>query len=441
MSERVADGGGLGLAANRTARIGAGLDACTRCGLCLQACPTYRELRMEADSPRGRVFLIKQVAEGEARVDASMAEHLYTCLGCRACETACPSGVPFGSLLEYGRHEVERAGVLDPERAGWRAFRRLAFEWLLPNRAAFSLALAPARTLTRTPWLLDVVRRLPLGARARRLLAMLPSSKSAAAGRLPEFSAAQGGRRARVGVFAGCVMGALFGDVNLALVRVLTRNGCDVVAPSRQWCCGALNLHAGEGRHALAMARRNIDAFKDADVETIVVDSAGCGAEMKAYGELLADDARYAAAASAFAAKVKDAGEFLASIGLRERLGAVPGRVTYQDACHLAHGQRIRNEPRELLRAVPGLELVEMRGADRCCGAAGVYSLTHPHMSEQLLAEKMARIEETGARTVVVTNPGCHMQLIAGATLTGPRVRVRHLIEVLDEAYRASERS
>ncbi len=421
-----------------SAEISSGLDACTRCGLCLQACPTYRDLRMEADSPRGRVFLIKRVADGEAPVDASLAEHLYVCLGCRACETACPSGVPFGKLLEFGRHEVERAGIAGPKRIGWRAFRRVAFEWVLPNRAAFALALAPARLLQRTPWLRTILRALPLGARFARLLTMLPPGGGRAPGRIPEFSSAQGGRRTRVGVFVGCVMGELFGDVHESLIRVLRHNGCDVVAPRRHWCCGALNLHAGERRHARAMARRNIDAFEKADVESIVVDSAGCGAEMKSYGELLADDEAYASRAAAFAAKVKDSAEFLAGIGLRDDFGVVRGRVTYQDACHLVHGQRIREDPRALLGAIPGLEFVEMRDADRCCGAAGVYSITHPEMSARILAEKMERIEATGADTVVVTNPGCHMQLLAGAASGGRRLRVRHLVEMLDEAYSAN---
>jgi glycolate oxidase iron-sulfur subunit len=420
-----------------SAHISSGLDACTRCGLCLQACPTYRDLRTEADSPRGRVFAIKRVADGEARVDATLAEHLYVCLGCRACETACPSGVPFGKILEFGRHEVEHAGIVSKERIGWRAFRRVAFDWVLPNRAAFWLSLAPARALQRAPRLLALLRALPIGARFRRLLSMLPLDTGRDPHRVPSFSPAQGGRRARVGVFVGCVMGELFGGVHASLVRVLRQNGCDVVAPARQWCCGALNLHAGERRHARAMARRNIDAFEQTDVEAIVVDSAGCGAEMKSYGELLADDESYASRAAAFAAKVKDASEFLAGIGLRDGLGAVRARVTYQDACHLAHGQRIREDPRTLLRAIPGLEFIEMQESDRCCGAAGVYSLTRPEMSARILAEKMARIDATGADTVVVTNPGCHMQLLAGAAAGGRRMRVRHLVEMLDEAYLA----
>lgn len=233
-------------------------------------------------------------------------------------------------------------------------------------------------------------------------------------------------------------MGELFGFVNDALVRVLRHNGCDVERPRDQWCCGALNVHAGERRNALAMARRNIDAFDASGLDAIVVDSAGCGAHMKQYGELLADDPEYAARAASFSAKVKDASEFLLALGPRTDFGILPLRVTYQDACHLAHGQRIREQPRELIRSIPGIEFVELHEADRCCGAAGVYSLTHPVMSQRILDEKLTAIEMTGARTVVVTNPGCHMQLLAGVAKRKLGVDVVHLVELLDRAYQAS---
>jgi glycolate dehydrogenase iron-sulfur subunit len=414
----------------------AGLDACTRCGLCLQACPTYRDLKLEADSPRGRVFLIKQAVEEADAIDATMAGHLYACLGCRACETVCPSGVPFGKLLEFGRAQVEYAGELGASRRGWRLFRRIAFEWVLPRRGAFALLMAPARWLQRMPSFVRALLGLPMPARVRKILRMLPPEGDGASGEIPEFAPAEGPRRARVGLFVGCVMGALFGGVNEALHRVLRRNGCDVVTPSRQWCCGALNLHAGERRHARAMARRTIDVFENANVEAVVVDSAGCGAEMKSYGELLADDPAYASRAVAFAAKVKDASEFLVGLGLCADVGHLDCRVTYQDACHLAHGQHIRKEPRALLNAIPGVELVEMTGSDRCCGAAGVYALTHPDMSGRILAEKMATIDATGAEMVVVSNPGCHMQLLAAVAEHRPGLRVRHIVQVLDDAYR-----
>lgn len=414
-----------------------GIGACTRCGLCQQACPTYRDWRLEADSPRGRVEIIESIAAG-AKPDIVMAEHLYACLGCRACETACPSGVPFGDLLEYGRREVEEAGTLAPRRSGWRAFRAFAFDRVLPSRALFSLMIAPAKVLRRLPGLARLLRSLPLSNGARRALAMATIATPAGNGRLPALSLARGERRARVALFTGCVMDALFGGVNAALVRVLQSSGCDVVVPSGQWCCGALNVHAGEERRALEMARRNIEAFENAGIDAIVVDSAGCGAHMKSYGRLLESDLAFSERAAAFAAKTVDATEYLASIGVEVTEQPSTRRVTYQDACHLAHGQKIRRAPRALLKALPGVDFVELRDSDRCCGAAGVYSLTHPEMSQRVLDEKVAKIVETGADTVAVTNPGCHLQLAPALAERG--VRVRHVVELVDEAMRHSSR-
>jgi len=420
-------------------KVPQGFDACTRCGLCLQACPTYRDLGAEADSPRGRIFLMKAVVDGVAEVDANLAEHLSTCLGCRACETACPSGVPFGRLLEYGRSTVEAHGAIDSSRAGWRLFRRIAFEWLLPRRLLFSIAMAPAVWLARHPRMSRALRQLPfMPRRLRALLEMLPDAPNEdASSRASEVAEPPGARRARVAIFSGCVMSLLFSHVNAALVRVLRRQGFETVTPAGQWCCGALNLHAGERERALAMARRNIDVFERAAVDAIVVDSAGCGATLKEYGELLEGDPAYAQRAHALASKVKDASEFLCDAGLRTGFRPLQRRVTLQDACHLAHGQRIRRQPRELLRAA-GAQLVEMDGADRCCGAAGVYSLTHPEMAGRILDEKLASVLATGAREVVVTNPGCHMQLLAGLRRRGADVEVRHLVELLDEACGSS---
>jgi glycolate oxidase iron-sulfur subunit len=419
-----------------TQDVRAGLDACTRCGLCLQACPTYRDLKLEADSPRGRVFLMKQVVDGDAQVDATLAEHLYVCLGCRACETACPSGVPFGSLLEFGRDEVERHGQVDPSRFGWRVFRRIALQWVLGNPSAFAIAMSPARLLQHSPWLARVLAALPLPQRVRNLVAMLPKPSAVPMPRrLPERTAPQGERLARVGLLTGCVMGALFESVHAALIRVLRHNGCEVIVPNGQWCCGALHLHAGDREGARVMARRNITAFEAARLDAIVLDSAGCGAAMKEYGALLEDDPDFGARAAEFSARVRDVSEFLMSIGPRRDFGVVERRVTYQDACHLAHAQRVRKEPRALLAMIPGIELVEMPDSDRCCGAAGIYSLTHPKLATRILEEKMTNVASTGAVTVVVSNPGCHMQLLAGAARFGPRVTVQHLVELLDEAY------
>lgn len=415
----------------------AGLDACTRCGLCLQACPTYRELGMEADSPRGRVFLMKQAQEGSAGALDELASHLYVCLGCRACETACPSGVPYGTLLEEGRRLVETRAPLSSRNAGWRAFRRIAFGRLLPQRSMFETAMAPARALASAPVMRALVERLPLPGRIRSALNMLPESDDLGP-KLPAVVPPPGDRRARVGIFIGCVMGSLFGGVHASLARVLRRIGCEIVNPPGQWCCGALNVHAGERDRALAMARRNIDAFDDASLDAIVVDAAGCGAHLKSYGRLLADETRYADRARRFASRVKDATELIYALGLSGTLGMIDERVTYLDACHLLHGQRISEQPRALLRAIPGLELVEMAEAGRCCGAAGVYSLTHPQMSEKIRDEALDRIEATGATTVAVSNPGCHMQVLAGARARGSPLRVKHVVQLLDASYAAS---
>jgi len=415
------------------------LGRCTRCGLCEQACPTYRELRIEPDSPRGRVFLMKQVADGVTDIDEHLAEHLYVCLGCRACETACPSGVPYGRLLEYARYQVEQRGEITPERRGWRRFRHIAFEQLLPNESLFKFAMAPARLLQRAPWLGAAMAAIA-PRRLRKLLEMIPHSDTRAHGALPQLIPAEGERRARVGLFVGCVMGSLFGHVHEAMARVLRHNGCEIVVAPGQWCCGALNVHAGERDNAKVMAQRNLDAFEKAGVDVILLDSAGCGAVMKEYGELLHLDPAYAARGAAFAAKVKDVAEFLAELGIRRDFGTLNKRVTYQDACHLAHGQRVRQQPRDLLRQIPGLDYVELDFADRCCGAAGVYSLTRPELSETILAEKLEAIEAANADYLVTGNPGCHMQIQAGIAERGLRTKVKHLVEVLDEAYALAQR-
>lgn len=412
----------------------ADLGACTRCGFCEQACPTYRELRSEPDSPRGRVFLMKQVAEGAANVDAHLAEHLYVCLGCRACESACPAGVPFGRLLEYGRYQVELRGGLDPARRGWRLFRAIAFGAVFPNPLLFQLAVLPARILQAFPALAALVVRLA-PPRVAELVRMLPRAQPASR---QSPRQAPHAIRARVAMLEGCVMGALFSHVNRATLRVLRRNGCDVVNAPGQWCCGALNVHAGERERAKVMARRNIDAFERAGVEAVIVNSAGCGAHMKEYAELLRHDPAYAARARAFAQKVKDVSEFLVDLGPCADFGPVRAKVTYQDACHLAHGQGVREQPRSLLRQIPGLELVELQWADRCCGAAGVYNLTQREMAQRILAEKMDDIAHSGADTVAVGNPGCHMQIQAGIAQRGLQTHVRHVVELLDEAYAAA---
>ena len=401
---------------------------CVHCGLCLNQCPTYRVTRLEAESPRGRIHLVKAAADGRIELNDRFKEHLQLCLLCRACESACPSGVQYGRIAETAREHIG-----PPGSPAAKALLNFVFTQILPHAARLKLAFTLLRLYQRTG--LQKFMRPLMPGKLRDLDAMLPAIPSnffqPAANILPAI----GPRRARVAVLNGCVMPLLFGDVNDATVRVLRRSGCDVIFPEQQVCCGALNIHNGEQAVAKQMARRNIDAFLEAGVDAIVVNAAGCGAAMKEYDFLLRDDPDYAEKAKRFTALVKDAGEFLAGLGLVGALQPINLTVTYQDPCHLAHGQKIRRQPRELLQAIPGLKLVEMDGSDRCCGSAGIYNLTHASMSQQLLKEKMQAVGAANADAVVAPNPGCMLQLRYGGQNYGPNLPVYHLMDLLDRAY------
>jgi len=410
------------------------LDRCVHCGLCLNQCPTYRVLHLETESPRGRIHLVRAAAEGRIEPNERFGEHLYLCLLCRACETACPSGVNYSRIAEAARE------VLGPP--GSPLARRLttfALQRILPFPTRVRLLARVLRIYQRFG-LRSAVRVL-LNTKLRGIEALLPQIPGrffkANQGVLP----AVGEERARVGMLSGCVMSVLFPDVNEATVRVLRRNGCAVLIPKEQVCCGALNIHSGETTAAKLMARKNIDAFLNANVSSVVVNAAGCGTAMKEYAHLLRDDPAYADKAQRFSSLVKDASEFLAQIGLQPISRRIEMTVTYQDPCHLAHGQKVRSQPRALLAAIPGLRVVEMDGSDRCCGSAGIYNLVQPEMSQQLLKEKMASINQTNAEAVVAPNPGCMLQLSYGAQQYGPDVKVLHLIDLLDQAYGSSEES
>jgi glycolate oxidase iron-sulfur subunit len=405
---------------------------CVHCGLCLNQCPTYRALQLEPESPRGRIHLVKAAADGRIELNERFKEHLYLCLLCRACETACPSGVQYGRIAETAR---EHLGPPGSDLA--RAVLNFVFSRMLPYPRRLRFAFALLRLYQRSG--LQRVMRSWLPTKLREMDAMLPVVPRSFF--RPESSArpAVGQRRAKVAMLNGCVMPLLFGDVNEATLRVLQRNGCEVIFPASQTCCGALNIHNGESTAAKEMARRNIDAFLAANVDAIIVNAAGCGAAMKEYGYLLRDDPSYAGKADRFSSLVKDAGEFLAGLGLVGKLGAVKMTVTYQDPCHLAHGQRIRSQPRKLLQSIPGLTLVEMDGSDRCCGSAGIYNITHPDMSRHLLKEKMQSIAMTDAEAVVAPNPGCMLQLCYGAQQYGPHLTVYHLMDLLERSYSAAE--
>jgi len=405
---------------------------CVHCGLCLNQCPTYRALRLEPESPRGRIHLVKAAADGRIELSERFKDHLYLCLLCRACETACPSGVQYGRIAETARE------ILGPPGSPhMRAALSLAFTQLLPYPRRLRFLARLLRLFQRTG-IQKIIRPL-LPKALRDTESMLPLIPNRFFEPKANVLPAIGERRAKVAMLNGCVMPLLFGDVNEATVRVLRRNGCDVVFPRNQICCGALNLHNGESVAAKQMARRNIDAFLDAGVDTVIVNAAGCGAAMKEYDHLLRDDPIYAEKAKRFSSIVKDAAQFLGDLGLVGKLAPLKMTVTYQDPCHLAHGQRVRSQPRNLLKAIPELKLPEMEGSDRCCGSAGIYNITHPGMSQHLLKEKMQSVAATQAEAVVAPNPGCMLQFRYGSQQYGPEVKVYHLMDLLDRAYSAAE--
>jgi glycolate oxidase iron-sulfur subunit len=413
-----------------------GVNRCVHCGLCLAYCPTFSLLGTEMDSPRGRIVLIRSLAEGRIALTDNTVRHLDLCLGCRACETVCPSGVPYGELIEAARAEIERQRPGGPLR---RLFRRFNFAFLLPRPRALALAAAGLR-FYQTSGLQKLVRtsgllRLLPGRLAswEPLLPQLPPSADRAP--LPEVTPAQGARRARVGLLAGCVQQVAFGPQNRATARVLSRNGAEVVVPRDQSCCGALHAHSGEHRLAQDLARRTIQVFESAGVDLVIVNTSGCGAHMKSYGTLLGGDPAWRDRAERFAARVQDISEFLAMEPLRGPLRAVPRVVTYHDPCHVVHGQKIRKEPRALLGQVPGLTLVELPEADWCCGSAGTYNLIQPEMAQRLQQRKIAHIRETRADAVITANPGCIIQIAQGLRAAGTPVEVLHLVEVLDQAH------
>ncbi len=414
------------------------LDRCVHCGLCLNACPTYRELRLEADSPRGRVYQMVQVAQGSAAINPSYIQHLDLCLACRGCESACPSGVQYGRLIEAARAEIEAV-----RERPWpaRVLRGFVFRRLLPSRTALSVA---GRLLWayQASGLRKVVRSTGL---LKALSPRLDDAERLSPAAEPPFFfreygrvyPAEGERRRRVALLGGCIANVSFARLNEATVRVLRRNGCEVTVPGGQTCCGALHVHSGLREQARVLARRNIDAVLGGGYDAIITNAAGCGSTLKEYGELLEHDPAYDARAREFASLLKDINEFLASLPLDTRMGRLGATVTYQDSCHLAHGQKVRSAPRTLLRAIPGLSFVEMPLSDLCCGSAGIYNVVQPDMAAALLEKKMAHANSTRASVIATANPGCMLQLRAGVARHGTGQRVLHVVELLDQAYQA----
>ncbi len=444
---------------------------CIHCGFCLPTCPTYAVLGVEMDSPRGRIYQMQAVADGKLEISDDFVEHMYCCVGCRACETACPSGVQFGKLIEAAREQIqlettfvaiqegpdadankEYEELLTPTVNAARSslvatiLRRFFFDVMLPSRVVLTLVFGGLKvyqrsglqTLVRRAGLLEAVNDLPTPFKGKLKIPeeLMDGAKGDIIPRqLSEITPAIGPQRYRVGVISGCIMDQVFHDINEATIRVLAANGCEVVTPIQQNCCGALHVHGGEAERGRELARHNIDVFAHYDLDAIIINSAGCGSTLKEYSHLLRDDPAYIQRAEEFSAKVKDISEFLASIPCSQQMGEVKRTVAYHDACHLLHGQKIKQQPRQLLQSIPGVTLVNLKESDWCCGSAGIYNLTNQEMGQNLLERKMNNIELTGADTIATANPGCMMQIALGARQRGFPIEVVHPIQLLDEAY------
>jgi glycolate oxidase iron-sulfur subunit len=404
---------------------------CVHCGLCLSSCPTYVETGRETSSPRGRIYLMRGVAEGRLPLGETLAEEAHLCLGCRACETACPSGVRYGAMVERVRHEVHEAG-LRRGVAPW--LERTLLRRLVAHPARLHVAMGLLRLAQRLA--LDRIARPLLPRRLRDAQALVPRVPEAAArAPMPEQIPAVGEVRGRVALFVGCVMPELFGDVNRETGRVLAANGFEVSLPPSQGCCGALHAHAGDGDFAHTLARQNLAAFAAPELEAVILNSAGCGAAMRDVGDWLPEEG------PALASRVRDVCEWLDTRGFTAPLGRIEARVCYDDPCHLLHGQGVGAAPRRLLRAIPGIEWVEHDDPGACCGAAGTYNVTQPEMSQAVLARKLESLAAVDPDLIVTGNPGCLMQLRAGVARTGLRAEVIHPVTLLDRAIRAAPHS
>jgi glycolate oxidase iron-sulfur subunit len=408
------------------------VDDCVHCGFCLPACPTYLLWGREADSPRGRIYLMRAGLEGRAEWNNSFQRPFDTCLGCMACVTACPSGVQYDRLIEAARPQIERHGT---RSLSDRLFRALIFA-VFPHPArlralAWPLWAYQQSGLQALAHAIGVTRLLPARVAAMERIAP-PISAAAIHHDQPREVRAIGARRRRVGLLLGCVQRVFFGHVNDATVRVLSAEGCDVVMPPEQACCGALMLHAGRDHDAAQSARRLIDAFERPDVEQIVVNAAGCGSAMKTYGDLLRDDPQYAERAKAFASKCVDVSELLAELEPRTERHPLGMRVAYHDACHLRHAQRVVSAPRRVLESIPGVSVHDVAEPGVCCGSAGIYNMLEPEAASQLRDRKVAQLRAVNPDVVVSGNPGCLMQIASGLETTGPSIRTMHLIELLD---------
>jgi glycolate oxidase iron-sulfur subunit len=409
---------------------------CVRCGLCLPTCPTYVETLVETSSPRGRIALIKSVAEGHLDLlSPGFVHQMSECLDCRACEAVCPSGVAYGQLLEPARTQIVRA-TAESRPVGQRLVRAVAVGWLFSNLwlmriVGFFIRFYQKSGLQSFARSRGILRALKLD----KLEAMAPTMSDRFFVPKGQRWKAEGASKATVFMHAGCVMQIAFGEVDEATVRVLQKSGCDVVAPAAQGCCGAITIHAGEMDRGRELAKVNIVAFEESAADYYIVNAAGCGSSLKEYGHLFAEDATWADRASAFSGRVRDVTEFLDEIGISPNLGRIDAVVTYQEPCHLAHAQRITAAPRRLLAQIPGLVLREMAESSLCCGSAGVYNVTEPEMSERLRTRKIERIAEVTPQIVATANPGCALQITNGLRDAGQAIEVAHIVTLLDRSY------
>jgi len=411
---------------------------CVHCGFCLSACPTYLETGNELDSPRGRIYLMNSAVQGEIPLEGSLVKHLDMCLGCLACEPACPSGVRYGSLIEAGRSQIDRRY----ERSTFDKFYRSAIFSLFPYPKRMKLML-PLFYFYQKLGLRSLIQSAGIISRISKKLAqmeeMLPEVKSLIfPPELPEVIHAKGEQRYRVALLTGCVQSVFFSRTNEATARVLAKNGCEVIVPQNQSCCGALSVHSGRLSEGREFAKQTIKAFEELDIDAIVINSAGCGSTMKDYREILKDDPQYSERAEELSEKTKDIMEFLADIGLQGELKDLNIKVTYQDACHIGHAQRIKEQPRQVLKEIPGLELVEMPEADLCCGSAGIYNLVQPEMSQNLLDRKMVNVKRNNVDYLVAGNPGCLLQIQKGIKNNSLNIKTAHPVELLDWSYRGT---
>ncbi|PSB33167.1 (Fe-S)-binding protein [Chlorogloea sp. CCALA 695] len=415
------------------------IDTCVHCGFCLSTCPSYRVIGKEMDSPRGRIYLMDAINEGKIPLNEATVEHFDSCLGCLACVTTCPSGVQYDKLLVATRPQIERNY---PRSLPDKLIRQIIFSLFpYPNRLRFLLApllvyqKLGLQKIVRSTNLLKIV-----SPRLAAMESILPKvTLKAFQDNLPTIIPAQGEKRYRVGMILGCVQRLFFSPVNEATVRVLTANGCEVVIPKSQGCCAALPEHQGQTEQAQSLARQMIDSFADTEVDAVIINAAGCGHTLKEYGHILQDDAEYKEKAQEFASKVKDVQEFLATVGLTAKLLPITEEtltLVYQDACHLLHGQKISVQPRQLLKQIPQVKLVEPIDAALCCGSAGVYNMLQPEIAEELGNQKVQNLLNTGADLIASSNPGCTLQINKHLEMQGRKIDVIHPIELLDYSIR-----